>query len=110
MNTTHFLMVPLLSSPMPKKAVQTRPLVGIRCPSRRSTPSSVMAATATRSQTSVKEGSSRTATALKKNEPPHKTARASNMAHSRPPMTGAAMALLFWLTRASRVWGRRLDG
>ncbi len=57
----------LLSSPMPKKEAQTRPPVGIRCPSRRSTSSSVAAATATRIQTSVKEGSSRTATALKKN-------------------------------------------
>ena len=90
----------LLSSPMPKKAAQMRPSVGICCPSRRSTPSSVTAATATRSQTRVKEGSSRTATALKKNEPPHSTARASSMAHSRPPIAGGAMALL-WFTCAS---------
>lgn len=84
----------LLSRPIPKKAIQIRPCVGIRCPSKRSTTNKVMAAHATRSQTKVKEGSSRTATPLKKNEPPHSIARASNMAHSRPPITGGALSLV----------------
>jgi hypothetical protein len=76
----------LLSSPMPAKAAQIRLSCGNLSPSRRSTTNKVVAAIPTRSQTTVKGGRSRTATALKKKDPPHNAARASNMPHSRPFM------------------------
>ena len=67
---------------MPKKAVQTRRSRGIRSPRSRSSPSRMIAASATRDTTTVKTGSSRTAMPLKKNDPPQTVARASSIAHS----------------------------
>ena len=71
---------------MPRNAAQTRPSRGMATPRRRLTASRSRAARPTRSATMVKGGSSRTARAVKKNEPPQSTDRASSMAHSSGPM------------------------
>ena len=71
----------LLSSPMPKKAVQARRSVGNVRPVSRRIMNRTIAAIATRATTTVNTGISATATALKRKAPPHRTDRASSVAH-----------------------------
>ncbi len=78
----------LLSSPMPRNAAQSPGARGMRT---RSAAQSTSAAMPTRATTMVKEGSSRTATPLKKNDPPHSTDSAKSMAHSTAPIRGSTL-------------------
>ena len=72
---------------MPKKDSQTRP-GGMVSPERRNVTRSAAEATATRSQTKVRAGSSRAPIPLKKKLLPHRIARTKRRIHSVPPMTG----------------------
>lgn len=71
----------LLSRPIPKKDAQTRPR-GRRSRRSPSTARRISAASTRRDTTTVSTGSSRTATALKKNAPPQIAARRTSIAHS----------------------------
>ncbi len=72
----------LFSNPIPKNAIQTLRSVGNRSARNFRANSRISAARPTRETTIVKTGNSRTATPLKKKEPPQSTASAISIAHS----------------------------
>ncbi len=74
--------IALLSTPMPRKASHTVRSRGSDFPAIRIAACSTSAAMATRENTITKGGNSRTATPLKKNDPPHRTESAISIAHS----------------------------
>jgi hypothetical protein len=76
----------LLRKPMLTKATQILPLRGIRAPVTATAIHSIAAARPTRTTTTVKVGSSLTATPLKKNDPPHRADRATRSSHSSAVM------------------------
>ncbi len=76
----------LFNNPIPKNAAKTPKLFGGRSPMTNAMLHNAMAAIPTLSKTIVSGGRSATAIPTKKNDPPHRMDRATNITHSRAPI------------------------